>query len=70
MPQEKGILIPLANYRLEPIAALRLHVDVPRKVVSAESAMKGRLPFTQPSAGMIEFTLPLENNDFVTLMFD
>jgi hypothetical protein len=70
MPHEKGILLPLANYTLEPIAALHLTVTVPRRIASVESAVHGKITFEQSAPETVEITLPLENNDFVKLMFD
>ncbi|MEO6755194.1 MAG: beta-galactosidase trimerization domain-containing protein, partial [Chthoniobacteraceae bacterium] len=69
MPHEKGILIPLANYTLEPIANLKLTVTVPRQIVAAESATRGAIRFEQTSPTTVTLSLPLENNDFVTLRF-
>ena len=70
MPHDKGILIPLANYTLEPIAQLTLTVGVSRKITRAESATHGALAFKQSSPTTVELSLPLENNDFVTLRFE
>lgn len=70
MLHDRAILIPLANYTLEPIARLTLQVTVPRRVVKAESAIRGEISFKQPSPTTAELSLPLENNDFVTLRFE
>ena len=70
MPQEKGILIPLANYTLEPIDRLTLQITVPRQVVKAESAIRGKISFKHTTDSTVELSLPLENNDFVTLRFE
>jgi hypothetical protein len=69
MTAEKGILIPLANYTNEPIAKLDLRVQVPRPVAKIESARRGAVTFQQTTPGAVEFTLPLENNDFVKLLY-
>jgi hypothetical protein len=69
MPHDQGILIPLANYTLQPIAKLALQVTVPRPITKAESATLGRLAFKQISPQTVELSLPLENNDFVKLCF-
>ncbi|MCX6910086.1 MAG: beta-galactosidase trimerization domain-containing protein [Verrucomicrobia bacterium] len=69
MPHDEGILIPLANYTLEPIAKLTLRVSVPRPIVKAESATLGEIAFKQTSPQTVELSLPLENNDFVKLRF-
>ena len=67
MPHDKGIVIPLANYTLEPIHKLTLQITVPRPVTKAESAIRGPLPFQQTTPTTIELSLPLDNNDFVKL---
>lgn len=69
MPHAGGVLIPLANYTLEPIAALTLRVTTSRPVVRAESVVHGAIPFTQVSPQAVELTLPLEINDFVKLHY-
>ncbi len=68
MPHEKGVLIPLANYTNRPIANLSLKVAVRGPVASVESAVHGRLASTQSPQG-VQFSLPLDSNDFVTLTF-
>ena len=68
MPSEKGIVIPLANYTLESIDKLTLRINTPKKIVRAESAVRGPLTFQQ--ADKVELSLPLENNDFVMLWFE
>ena len=65
MPSENGIVIPLANYTLEPISKLTLRVPSAKKIARAESAVHGKLEY-KPD-GRIE--LPLENNDFVMLFY-
>ena len=67
MHGDVGIIIPLANYTLEPIERLTLQVSVPRRVVKAESARRGGIAFRQGSSGTVELAMPLENNDFVKL---
>jgi len=69
MPHEKGLLIPLANYTMERIERLDLKVTVPRPVARVESALLGNIVFKQLSPQTIELSLPLENNDFVKLLF-
>jgi hypothetical protein len=69
MTTDRGILIPLANYTLEPIERLALTVTVPRPVVRAESAVRGAITFKQASSTTIELSLPLDNNDFVKFYF-
>ena len=69
MTTDRGVLIPLANYTLEPIERLALTVTVPRPVARAESAVRGPLSFKQPTDTTVELALPLENNDFVKVYF-
>jgi hypothetical protein len=69
MTHEQGVLIPLANYTLEPIERLLLKVNVPRPVARVESARQGEVAFKQSTAQTVELSLPLENNDFVKLRF-
>ena len=69
MPGERGIVIPLANYTLEPIASIELKVAVPRRISRVESAVHGAVSFTQSSPDTVTFSLPLESNDFLQLIF-
>lgn len=69
MQGDKGLVVPLANYTLEPISWLKLHVTVPRPVATAHSAIHGEIAFKQTSPTTVELSLPLENNDFITLRF-
>lgn len=69
MAHADGILIPLANYTLEPIERLVLKVKSDRPVVQAESARHGPIQFKQASPHAVELSLPLENNDFVKLRY-
>lgn len=64
---EKGIVIPLANYSLEPISELRLKISSSKKVTRVESAVHGTISFRQNDR--VEMALPLEINDFVMLWF-
>ncbi len=70
LKHDKGILIPLANYTLEPIRQLTLAVRVPCHIAKAQSACCGPLSFRHTSLTSIELSLPLGNNDFVELMFE
>lgn len=68
MPAERGIIVPLANYALEPIPGLDLKIATGRKVKAVESAVRGKLPFRQKD--QVEVSLPLANNDFLMLWFE
>ncbi len=69
MTAEQGVLIALANYTNEPIARLTLRVQVPRAIARIESARRGQLEIQPGAPGAVELTLPLENNDFVKLLY-
>ncbi|MCB1244614.1 MAG: beta-galactosidase trimerization domain-containing protein [Verrucomicrobiae bacterium] len=69
LPGDKGILIPLANYTLQPIEELALRIAVTRPVARVESVLRGEIAFTQPTPREVRFSLPLDNNDFVVLRF-
>jgi beta-galactosidase GanA len=69
MTHEKGMLLPIANYTNKPIKSLSLKVNVPGPVARAESALHGVIEFRQATPQSVEFSLPLENNDFVKLYF-
>ncbi len=68
LTQEKGILVPLANYANEPIARLALSVRSTGVVARAESVRHGKLEFKQ-TGQEVELALPLDNNDFVKLYY-
>jgi len=68
MTCDKGILIPLANYTLQPIRELELAVRVPRDIAEIETAHQGRLKFER-SGDRVVFSLPLGATDFVKLHF-
>jgi len=68
MTCEKGFLVPLANYTMEPIDRLTLKVAVPRPVARAESARHGAIEVRPAGPGAVELSLPLGNNDFVKLI--
>ena len=69
MPHDHGILIPLANYTLRKIDSLTLKVSTPRPVTRIMSATLGDIRFTNDPQGTADFSLPLENNDFLMLHF-
>jgi hypothetical protein len=70
MTCDRGVLVPLANYTLRPIAGLSLSVLAPRRVSRVESSRRGPLDFTASPGGRVEVRLPLEATDFVSLYFD
>ncbi len=68
LPSERGIVIPLANYTLEPIGRLELHIRTDRKIRSVETSVLGELDFRQDEA--VTVSLPLDSNDFLMLWFE
>jgi hypothetical protein len=70
MPHQTGVLVPLANYTNRPLERCTLSVDVPRKITRVESAVRGSIPFRSVSERQVEITLPLDENDFLKLLFE
>lgn len=68
LPSERGIVIPLANYTLEPIGQLELRIRTDRKIRSVETSVLGTLDFRQGEA--VTVALPLDSNDFLMLWFE
>ncbi|WAC20493.1 hypothetical protein OVA24_03760 [Luteolibacter sp. SL250] len=68
MPGERGVVVPLSNYTLEPIPELTLGIVSPEKVKAVESAVHGKLSFHQGER--VEVKMPLGNNDFLMLWFE
>ena len=68
MECDKGILIPLANYTLQPIKNVELTVKTKKPVKSIESTHIGKIPFNQ-QRGYIKFSLPLKETDFIKLLY-
>jgi len=69
MTCDRGVLVPLANYTLRPIADISLSVHAPHEVSRVESSRRGRLEFTTSPAGRVDVRLPLEATDFLKLYF-
>lgn len=66
MESAKGIVVPLANYTLQPVKELTLSVETEKRIRRVESVHHGKLEFTQKS-GRVHFSLPLVETDFVKL---
>ncbi len=62
-----GLVVPVANYTLEPITKPDLRLRTEHRVESVSSATQGKINFEQISPGQITLSLPLENNDFLDL---
>lgn len=67
MESSVGAVIPLANYTLQPLPRIKLRVNLSRPVSRVESVHRGELKFTRRDPNLIEFELPLDSTDFVTL---
>ena len=68
---EHGIVIPLANYTLEPQKGVTLRVKIPegRKLDRVTSIYHGELDAIPKEGGSIAFTLPLDATDYVQIFF-
>ncbi len=69
MESEKGALVPLANYTLQPVAKLVLSVKTARRVKRVESVHAGPLEFRRRGWKRVEVSLPLQETDFVKLYY-
>lgn len=67
MTSAKGIVIPLANYTLQPIKKMTLDIEVDKPFHEVRSVYQGVLPFQKISKTRIRITLPLECTDFITI---
>lgn len=62
-----GILIPLANYSLQPIKEMTLEIAVKNPVKEVRSVHAGVLPFEKRGDDKIRVKLPLDCTDFLTI---
>lgn len=67
MTSEKGILIPLANYTLQPVKHMTLEIAVNQPVHEVRSVYQGALKFEKIGADKIRVALPLDCTDFITI---
>jgi hypothetical protein len=67
MTSDKGIVIALANYTLQPIKNMTLDIDVDKPFHEVRSVYQGILPFKKIGNKKIRITLPLECPDFITI---
>jgi hypothetical protein len=67
MTAPQGVLIPLANYTLQPIQKMTLEIAVDKPVREVRSVYQGVLPFEKLGDDKIRVTLPLECTDFLTV---
>ncbi|NQU40043.1 MAG: hypothetical protein HQ523_08835 [Lentisphaerae bacterium] len=68
MTCEEGMVIPLANYTLSPLADVAFTVRIDRPVKRIETIYQGQLGFTT-EANQVRFSMPLESTDYVKLYF-
>ncbi len=62
---EQGLLLALSNFSLKPVRELRLSLRDAARFQHVESVRHGQLKFTRTGT-TLQFTLPLEANDFLT----
>ena len=63
----KDLLIPLANYTLQPIKSMTLEIAVDKPVRQVTSVHQGKLDFEKIGTSKIRIHLPLDCTDFVTV---
>jgi hypothetical protein len=63
----KDLLIPLANYTLQPIKDMTLEITVDKPVRQVKSVYQGDIKFEKIGNNKIRIHLPLECTDFVTV---
>ncbi len=69
MESDKGAVVPLANYTLQPIQQLSLQITTRQHVVKAESIHHGELDITRIDDTCIHITLPLQETDYLLLWY-
>lgn len=62
----KGSVALLANWRMQPLPALKVTLRPPKPVRSVESVRRGKLAF-KSAGGAVQVTLPLEATDMLLL---
>ncbi len=63
----KNLLIPLANYTLQPIKDMTLEIAVDKPVREVKSVYQGNIKFEKTGTNKIRIHLPLDCTDFVTV---
>jgi hypothetical protein len=69
MECDRGLIMPVANYTLQPIKEVAFTVKTGRKVFSVESVHAGKIQFSQESDNTVRFTIPLKETDFVKIIY-
>ena len=64
---EKGFVIPLSNFTLQPQDEVTFTVRTDREIARVESVRHGDLVFESEEKGIVRFSLPLEASDYVKL---
>ena len=65
----RGVVIPLANYTLYPLATVSFSVRVDRPVARVETIHQGRIPFQQQGK-RVSFAIPLASTDYVKILYE
>ncbi|HPP08200.1 MAG TPA: beta-galactosidase trimerization domain-containing protein [bacterium] len=68
MECELGLVIPIANYTLQPLNSINLQVQTRKAVKTVESAHCGHIPFKQ-EGNIVKFSIPLKETDFVKILY-
>ncbi|HXK45599.1 MAG TPA: hypothetical protein PL060_06540, partial [bacterium] len=63
-----GLVIPIANYTLQPLNSINLQVQTRKAVKTVESAHCGHIPFKQ-EGNIVKFSIPLKETDFVKILY-
>jgi len=69
MTSPKGIVIPLANYTLQPIKKMTLDIVVNKPFRKVRSVYQGELSYERIGSNTIRIHLPLDCTDFVTIEY-
>lgn len=67
MTSDQGVLIPLANYTLQPIEQMTLEIAVPDGFKEVRSVYQGVLDYQPVGQGKIRVQLPLDCTDFIAI---
>ncbi|MCX7705764.1 MAG: beta-galactosidase trimerization domain-containing protein [bacterium] len=68
MECDKGILVPVANYTLQPMKKINLEVKAKKTVKSVESVHCGKISFVQEK-DRVKFSMPVKETDFVKIIY-
>jgi hypothetical protein len=67
MEGDRGAVVPLANYTLQPLKKVTLTVKTKQRIERVESVHHGTIAFVRKAPDQVEFSLPLRETDFVLL---